>query len=415
MSRWLGSLAGVIVFVAATYLVGVTRVRLDAIVEGEAFHEALYLPSGNTLKISALGFDQPVADALFVKSLIYFSQGWTLGEIQWAKRGYIYELFDAITDLSPRFDRAYQMGSMFLASSPDVNAAVNGARLLEKGVAHYDRLEKEGRDLGNDPRWMLHSYIANIYDVNVQIYKRGVGDLIGASEARQTALQQFRLSAGSPGAPAFMVQVAAGYEQMMRGDAGLEKSLEAAIAVWREAYERAVARDDKDTAELLGSRLEEQIGQLDAINATKAIQEALSEAGRRYKARNGVPAENAARLKDAGLIPGLPKTPLGTEDRPDMWLALPDGSFKSRTLADMETTSHMYYLTDQVADYVKAFPGRPLYGFDDLIAAGLLDKPPVPPLAALGQTYDFDSRIGVFVSRMPFGPEPPTRAAPEKK
>ncbi|MDR0362156.1 MAG: hypothetical protein LBJ46_05660 [Planctomycetota bacterium] len=405
MSRACGYLIGVAIFAFMTYLVGVARVRLDEIVGEDVFHEMVYLPSGDTLKVAVLGFDQPAADALFIKTLIYFSGGWSLGEERWAKRGMTHELLESITYLSPRFIQAYQMGSMFLASSPDLDAAVNGTRLLQKGIDYYSSPEGAA-DPTQDPRWLFHSLRANIFDVNIQIYHRARGDLAAASGARLKALEEYRLAAASPGVPLAMVQVAAGYEQMMLGNAGGEKSLEAAIAVWEDAYKNALSRQDAETMERVGEKLKELTGQLEAIDVTKYLQEELTAAGRRYMEQTGHPPESPADLLEARLIPGIPITPLSTEEAQDKWLVLPDGSIKSQALADLDTKAHLDFLIDKIVEFVKAYPDRKLRGFDDLIAVDLLDAPPIPPLAMLGQTYDFDSRMGWFVSRMPFGPEP---------
>ncbi len=409
-----GKLLIVVLFLAAVLLTGRARLRLDEITAPfrDDFREMLYLPRGEGLKILACGFDAPLADALFIKGMIYYAesiQAEKTEEVKESDRGFTYALFDVITDLSPRFTRAYQMGSLFLTASASMQANRDGCRLLEKGVATYDKLAKGGKPVDPDARWLFHTLLANTYEVNIQARLRQSGDAAGAAEARQRAAKEFRLAAASPGAPGYVQLAAAGYQSVLSGQGGVENSQLAVLSVWKELYNEAQARGDKDVLPDLEARIEELEKHIAAIQDTRKVEEVLTDAGKRYLAREKAPAVGVADLLRDKLIPGQPPTPLGTDEKPDTWVALPDGSFKSRLLAAMETQNHLEILLNAVIDYRRAHGAAPPSP-EALVEGGFIPSIPVPPLAGLGEKYEFDPKSGRFTDRMPEGPElPPER------
>lgn len=406
-----GSLIVAILFLAAVFLTGRARLALDAIVAPlrDSFQEMIYLPRGDGLKILACGFEAPLADALFIKSLIYYAESLVPENDPSKSRKYTYELFDVITDLSPRFARAYQTGSLFLTASALHTSVLDGVKLLDKGVTTYERLAKEGQPADPDARWLFHTLLATTYDVNIQSYRRTAGDLVGASEARQTAAKEFRLAAASPHAPEYVILAAAGYASVVEGKGNIEDSQSAVLSIWHELYDQAVARGDKEMAQDLEKRIAEIEEYIKNITDTRAIERFLSDAGRRYLQTEKKPPVGVADLLKAKLLPGRPRTPLATEEHPDSYLALPDGSFKSRTLSEMETSSQLDLLLNAVINYRKV-NGKTPPTPQSLIDGKFLDRIPDPPLKEMGQTYEFDSQSGLFTNLMPELPElPPDR------
>lgn len=401
----------VLLFAAAVLFTGEARLRLDELTDSfrDDLREMVYLPRGAGLQIIACGFDAPLADALFIKGLIYYAESFTAKGDKTARRDFVYALFDVITDLSPRFTRAYQMGGIFLTAASTYQAHLDGCRLLEKGVREYTAMAQAGEPVVPDARWLFHLLLANTYEINIQTDLRSQGDIAGATEARQMAARQFRLAAASPEAPAYVALAAAGYESVFTGKGNVEDSQIAVLSVWREIYQTAQERGDKDILPDLESRIEELEKNIFNIKATREMERVLSEAGKRYLEKEKSPPAGIADLLRDKLIPGQPTAFLGTEETPDEWLALPDGSFKSRLLADMETQSQLEALLNAVILFRRAtgtLPDIP----EALVSGGYIPAMPTPPLYGLGQLYEYNPKTGLFSNRMPEGPElPPER------
>lgn len=409
-----GKLLITVFLVAAVLLTGRARSALDAITDPfrNDFREMIYLPRGKPLKIIACGFDAPLADALFIKSLVYFGDSLRAvseGSVYAARRAYTYALYDVITDLSPRFYRAYQVGGLFLTASQYLETNMEGVAILDKGVATFDALDKGGEKLSPDPRWLFHTLLANTYEVNIQSRLRAAGDNMGAYAARENAAKEFRLAAVSPDAPEYVLLAAVGYESVWSGKGNLEDAVKAMLVVWKDLRHQAENRGDKEVTAVLDKQIEDTESYLGAISDTRQLQDILSDAGRKYLERTGEPAVGVADLLRAGLIPGRPMEPLAGEDRHDQWLALPDGSFRSAILSNMQARTHIDLLTDAVSAYRRVNRKAPPDA-GTLVAEGYIDQVPVPPLEALGERYEYNPATGGFADAMPLGPElPPDR------
>ncbi len=393
--------------VLAVFLVGEARSRLDRIAAPmrESFQDMVYLPRGDALKILACGFDAPLADALYIKGLIYFSEavlnrsGKT--EAQRTGQQYTYDLFDVITDLSPRFIRAYQMGSIFLSSAASLDVNLKGQQLLEKGVGAFDKIEAKGETVPIDPRWLFHLLQATTYEVNIASKVRASGDIAGAAEAKQHAAEQFQLAAQSPQAPGYVVRAAVGYRSTAAGG-DLFAAGQAILGVWHELYREAVRRNDQDLAAELEKRAEEADKYLRDLRDTRLLETELSRAGRRFRADKGRLPDGLDDLARAGYIPALPATlPLDREDSPDRFLVLPDGSFRSEHLAEMEKTNQEDYLFNVVNLYRRANKGKLPPDMETLVREKYLPQMPVPPLAELGQIYRYNPASGLIRAEMP--------------
>lgn len=405
-----GTLLTIALFVVAVLLTGEARQRMDRITEdlADGFRQLLYLPRGETLKIVACGFEAPLADALFIKGLVFYAD--SLAGVSKETRSYSYALFDVITDLSPRFHRAYQIGNNLLAGSADLNANLDGVRLLEKGVAFWDDLEKKGEATDPDPRWMFHVGQAVSYRLGIQSKRLALGDIDGAAEAREKSMKEFHLAANSPGAPIIVKLAATGLQKISRGGGSVEESTLAEHEVLTGLYESAVESGDKEVAEDMVEQLEITTKLLTDIRETRGAETAFSSVGRQFLAREGRPPEGLSELKKAGLLRTIPeKLPFDTEDEPDILLPMPDGSFLSRKLALMETAQYAQVMTDAASTYRRAHGSTPS-DLQELLAEKLLDFIPDPPLAAIGQRFEYNPERGRVTSVMPYGPDlPPDR------
>jgi hypothetical protein len=386
----------------AVLATGRVRLRLDDIVAPfrNDFRSMTYLPRGDALKVAAAGFDAPTADALFIRAMVYYPETMRQTAFSDESKLYVYELFDVVTDLSPRFYRAYQTGAMFLTASASLETNLQGLKLLQKGVDVYDRLEAEGLSatVTVDPRWLFHSLIATTQEINIQSRLRAAGDIEGASEARIAAGRHFRLAAAAPDAPAYIIDAARGFESVLQGKGDIEASRAAVLSVWAETYNTAVARGDKELAAELEKRIAAAQQELGAIVATRQLQSFLSQAGGRYLRAKGEPPAGVDALRRAGFLPGfpavLPAWPLDElSGEKDDFLVLPDGSFKSRVLAKWETQEHLDVMMDSVILY-RRFHNDAAPDLDALVRDGLLSAIPRPPLEALGQRYEYGVASG---------------------
>jgi tetratricopeptide (TPR) repeat protein len=83
------------------------------------------LPSGKTLKILSFGFQNLVADMLFIWSIQFYSTYYLTNTSH-----YIEQVFDTITDIAPGYKEPYIVGSWIMAL--EINDVKMAIRLLQK-------------------------------------------------------------------------------------------------------------------------------------------------------------------------------------------------------------------------------------------------------------------------------------------
>lgn len=106
--------------------------RIDHIkLETRAIEDLKYLPSGKFLKPAALGFDELLADLLWVKAVTYFG-GHYLTDKQY---DWLYHILDIVTTLDPRFEYVYEFGGIVL--SIEANQIKESIALLKKGIENH--------------------------------------------------------------------------------------------------------------------------------------------------------------------------------------------------------------------------------------------------------------------------------------
>ncbi|NDY71785.1 hypothetical protein DO021_01370 [Desulfobacter hydrogenophilus] len=109
----------------------------------------LYLPSGTFLKGAALGYDEMLADLLWIKAVGYF------GGHSRTDRNYTWlaHLLDAVTTLDPLYQYPYEFGGVVLAA--EVGDVDKSIALLKKGMKNVSR---------DDPRyWYFPFFLAYDY------------------------------------------------------------------------------------------------------------------------------------------------------------------------------------------------------------------------------------------------------------
>jgi len=91
----------------------------------------LYLPSGKYLKPLSLGYNQVVADLLWIQTISYFG-GHFLSDQEYPWLAHILNL---IIDLDPRFDFPYYFGGIVL--SMEASQLDNANKILARGMEAY--------------------------------------------------------------------------------------------------------------------------------------------------------------------------------------------------------------------------------------------------------------------------------------
>src|SRR5256886_3529641 len=90
----------------------------------------MYLPQGEYLRGAVLGYEQVVADLLWIQAIQ------AMGERKVTEEAghWIYRALDVITTLDPKFVRVYEVGGIALATL--VVHIDESNRILEKGIQH---------------------------------------------------------------------------------------------------------------------------------------------------------------------------------------------------------------------------------------------------------------------------------------
>ncbi len=158
----------------------------------------LYLPSGAYLKPIALGYDQVLADLLWIKTVSYFGGHYMTDQ----NYPWLHQMLNVIIDLDPRFDFPYYFGGIVL--SLEASQIENANKILERGIQAYPE------------KWEYPFYIGfNHY------YHEGNAE---------TALPYLERASALPSAPDFI-------RSMMGTLYTKTKSKDMALRFFREAYQ----------------------------------------------------------------------------------------------------------------------------------------------------------------------------------
>ncbi len=192
--------------------------------------------SGPTMKKLVPGFEGPVADLFWLRTVQYYG-----GQRVFAagkKFDLVAPLIDVTVALDPRMDVAYRLGAIFLSESPPAGAGrpLEGAKLMKRGIA------------ANPTNWRL-GYEAGVFESDF------LGDYVGASTTILAASEV-------PGAAPWLKSVAAVLLQK-GGDR------ETSRAVWREIYANSPEEFMKRSAE-------RRLKNLESLDRCDRIAEALA-------------------------------------------------------------------------------------------------------------------------------------------
>lgn len=226
----------------------------------------MWLRSGAVAERVALSFDDIVADAYWIRAVVYYG-GRRRAE---TNRTYeqLYPLLDLVTSLDPHFKAAYRFGALFLSEPPP-----GGPGRPDQAIALLERaVERDGdweyyEDIGFVHYWWRHDY--------------------------KTAAEWFKRAGEQPGAPSWLLGLAA--TTMAVGG-----SRESSRQLWTELY------NNVDAAYIRG-QAEHRLKQLDAMDTIDMITAALQ----RFRERTGRMPQSWQELAAAERWRSIPVDPAG--------------------------------------------------------------------------------------------------------
>jgi hypothetical protein len=261
-----GDLRTKVILLAAALLLFISSVAVGVRLEadrGEAPEtDILFLPAGKHIKQLTLGYDNVIADAIYIWSIQYYTDF-----TRETRYPYLLHTFDVITDLDPQFIDAYMVGALtIVAEGKDRERAT---RLLHKGMV-------------NNPGDYLLPLDAGYY------YR-------DTFKNPRKAAYYFGIAAGRPAAPNYIKRLCAG----MTGRAGDKRT---SYELWKRAYDEAEKEEDRRISERHLRIL------YDEINL-----EVLSSLVDNYHQREGHYPSRLAQLVSAGLASSIPLDGQGEE------------------------------------------------------------------------------------------------------
>ena len=262
-NRWLYVAMAVLLALS----VGIQVVRDNGWRPYEPATPILWLRSGALVKRLALGFDNLVADAYWMRAVIYY------GSQRRNETSRNFELLNPLLELATTADRrfkvAYRFGAIFLAEPypsgpgrPDLSIA-----LLKRGIEN------------DQPRWEYMLDIGFIYYWWMQNY--------------EAAAQWFDRAGDQKDAAVWLKPLAA--TTMAEGGNRASSRL-----LWNQI----LSTTDVDWMRETARRRLVQLDVMDAIDQLNAV-------SAQFAARTGRPPENWEQLIAAGILRGIPADPTG--------------------------------------------------------------------------------------------------------
>jgi tetratricopeptide (TPR) repeat protein len=253
---------------AALLLAALLQGRIDARAAARPDADPmLYLPSGRYLKVAALGFDEILADLIYIWSIQFY------GDYAIADRyEYLGQIYDrVISELDPHYLDPYLIGSLIMnleAGDPE-----QALRLLDKGIAH------------NPDRWIL------AFEAGFLCYN-DLGDYVRAA-------RYFELALRAPGVHPLVRR----FYAEMQNRAGDKR---ASLREWAEIHETA---EDEYVRGIAWKHVHDLKIEVDRADLENAIG--------RYRERFGAWPRHLDALRSSGLIVDVPRDPDGEEYRYD--------------------------------------------------------------------------------------------------
>jgi tetratricopeptide (TPR) repeat protein len=221
----------------------------------------MYLPNGEYLQIASLGYQELIADVLWLEAIQVMGER----KVSDTAGHWLYRAFDIITTLDPKFERAYEAGGLALVTLVVLPEESN--RLMKKGAQH------------NPENWRLPFYLGINYYF----------ELYDDAKAAEYVAQASRL----PGAPEGLVSMAANLFASA-------KSAQQAVDLLIAAYQNT---SDENAKKFLEFRLK--------IMITERDLQMLEQAIHLYQTRYARLPSRLEDLVEAGLLRDLPIEPSG--------------------------------------------------------------------------------------------------------
>lgn len=221
----------------------------------------LFLPTGEYLQATSLGYQSLIADTLYLWSIQYYGHHRTS-----EGRRYLWRIYDVITDLDPLYQDAYLTGALVMAV--DMSDAELAIRLLEKGADN------------NPDDW--------IYPLESGYYAwMNLGD-------HELAAGYFDRALAIPGAPPTLRRVRAAMDEY----AG---NLEDALRLWLAIYDGASANDDEPIEAIAWQHVYDLKVEIDLRTLAEAIG--------RFRKDRGRPPRVLDALASQGYLRTVPRAP----------------------------------------------------------------------------------------------------------
>ncbi len=133
MNEWRKIIWGLIFIILLVGVIATQHRQIEQVQKYAPYRDSMYLPTPQYVKLIALGYDMILADFLWLRSIQAFGAHFT------SDRDYrsVYNLFDVITDLDPKFIPAYTFGQMVIGEEGRDHE--QGLALIDKGMLKNPR------------------------------------------------------------------------------------------------------------------------------------------------------------------------------------------------------------------------------------------------------------------------------------
>lgn len=225
-------------------------------------YEVLYLPTGKHVKLLSFGYQQLLADVVYLWSIQYTTDPRVPDRFERVEH-----MYEIINNLDPLYSDPYHIGAMMMAY--EMNNVPMALRLLDRGIRNLPQNWNIPMDAGFYAYMQLHDY--------------------------QRAIRYFDAAMQRPGAPALLRRMKADMYQR-QGD------IETARDYWHEIYTEAT---DERTR---------RIGYNHYFDLSQAVDlRTLRRAIAAYSAAKGHHPSRLARLKEESFLAEIPRNPDGEE------------------------------------------------------------------------------------------------------
>ncbi len=265
--------AFIIAIFASLYVIYLSDITINRL-KPKNIEDFYYLPIGKYARIISFGYNNVLADILWMKTLAYTGE-----HIATDKQfKYLVSLLDAVTNLDPYFLYPYKFAGTILPW--EAHDAKDAIRLLKKGLRYLP------------DSWVLWFFTGFIY-----LYFEG--------DYKQAAFYMGE-AAKKPGRPMFIVSLAA---KLL----AKENSPETAINILMEVYKNTRTKSIK----------EEILKKIKTIIAERNFR-MLDDAVKKFKKVEGRLPNSLNELVEKGFLEAIPKEPFGGK-----YYLTPDGEVRS--------------------------------------------------------------------------------------